>query len=288
MDKEDISSKSTDNRIAETNNWFKIVIISIITGVMLYKIVITPINLSSFEFSDLLSLVLALFAIVLSVLFYLKATDTSNNFYDNTYHFTQDMSIMLGRIEAGFGERLRHLDEGYSGLVNKFERFPNDKSGTEEKIEKNEKEIEKVAKEKEEIIQDLLQKTQLQAQEKEMYSRQLAEKDKELDNTKEELALLRSKLTPANVPNVRFKSPFNTPSGHYFVKDFYNHIYTKLDVEEVNKSPTSLRQQFKRIKNQISPAWLEVAERIGWVDKNGLLTLEGIKGIMEMIDSQDL
>jgi hypothetical protein len=66
-------------------------------------------NLSGFAFSDLLSLLLALFSVWLSVAFYLKASDTSNKFYDNTYRFTSNISELLGRIEERFGERLRHL-----------------------------------------------------------------------------------------------------------------------------------------------------------------------------------
>lgn len=44
-----------------------------------YKLVITPFNFQ-FDFSNLLSLILALFSIALSALFYFKATETSNIF----------------------------------------------------------------------------------------------------------------------------------------------------------------------------------------------------------------
>jgi len=63
--------------------------------------------------STLLSLLLALFSVALSALFYFKATDTSNAFYDNTYKFTKEIAELLVKIESGFGEKLRHLDEGY-------------------------------------------------------------------------------------------------------------------------------------------------------------------------------
>ncbi len=43
------------------------------------------IKFESFSFTDLLSVLLAFFAIALSVAFYFKATDTSNMFYDNSY-----------------------------------------------------------------------------------------------------------------------------------------------------------------------------------------------------------
>jgi hypothetical protein len=74
------------------------------------------INIAEFSFTDLLALILALFAVWLSVMFYFKADEASSRFYDNSYRFTKEMGVVLGRMEAGFGERLKHLDEGYSGL----------------------------------------------------------------------------------------------------------------------------------------------------------------------------
>jgi hypothetical protein len=75
------------------------------------------IDLTSFDFKDFLFLIVALFSLLLSIAFYFKATETSNTFYDNTYKFTQTVSEILGRIEAGFGEKLQHLDVGYSRLL---------------------------------------------------------------------------------------------------------------------------------------------------------------------------
>jgi hypothetical protein len=89
--------------------------------------------LSEFNFSDLLALFLAMFSIALAVLFYLKASETSNVFYDNTYKFTKDVSEILGRVEAGFGEKLQHLNEGYTGLKSVVEKIPFDREKAEKK-----------------------------------------------------------------------------------------------------------------------------------------------------------
>src|SRR5688500_16234653 len=97
----------------------KAIVIVIFTGVLAYKIIVTPISLAM-DFYALLSLLLALFSVGLSALFYFKATDTSNAFYDNTYKFSKDIAELLVRIESGFGERLRHLDEGYTRMQDRF------------------------------------------------------------------------------------------------------------------------------------------------------------------------
>lgn len=103
--------------------WVKSIILLLITGVVCYKLIITPFNLQ-FDFPSFLSLLLALFAVGLAALFYFKATDTSNAFYDNTYKFSQEIAGLLVKIESGFGEKLSHLDETYKGMRESFDKFP--------------------------------------------------------------------------------------------------------------------------------------------------------------------
>nr|MDA3824148.1 hypothetical protein [Bacteroidales bacterium] len=92
-------------------------------------------DLTKFDFSDLLAMILALFAIAMSVAFYFKSTDSSNQFYDNIYNFTQKTSEILGHIEERFGERLKHLDEGMQSRFDGISKSPSD-------IEKKVKETE--------------------------------------------------------------------------------------------------------------------------------------------------
>jgi hypothetical protein len=77
------------------------------------------INIGEFSFTDLLALILALFSVWLSAMFYFKADEASSRFYDNSYKFTREMSVMLGKIEAGFGERLKSIDE-HSNKVREY------------------------------------------------------------------------------------------------------------------------------------------------------------------------
>jgi hypothetical protein len=133
-------------------------------------------------------------------MFYFKATDTSNLFYDNTYKFTKDISEILGRIEAGFGERLRHLDEGYSGLRDKFDgKSINQKSTDIEKakneLDKERNKLEVQIKEKEEILHELMNKAKLNAKEKEQFTNKIKEKDEEIGNLSNELRLIKKSLS---------------------------------------------------------------------------------------------
>ncbi len=81
-------------------------------------------SLNEYRFTDLLSMALAIFAIALSVAFYMKADESSKTFYDNTHKFTNRMSEMLGKIEAGFGEKLSQLQVGYDGINLKIDNLP--------------------------------------------------------------------------------------------------------------------------------------------------------------------
>ena len=95
--------------------WVWSTILISFSGVICYKIIISEFNFQ-FDFPTFLSLFLSLFSVGLAALFYFKATDTSNSFYDNTYKFTQEIAGLLVKIESGFGEKLSHLDDAYKGM----------------------------------------------------------------------------------------------------------------------------------------------------------------------------
>ena len=162
-------------------------------GVILFKLATSTFGFSvaTLSTSDVLSIFLALFSVGLSVMFYFKSSDESSRFYQNSYEFTKDVSEILGRIEAGFGERLRHLDEGYSGLRERFDRFPFDKGKAAKEIKEEEKTLEKVEAEKNTILEQLAERAKLEEQEKRVLFEQLNEKDAELLRTREELGFLR-------------------------------------------------------------------------------------------------
>jgi hypothetical protein len=164
------------------------------------------IDISSFSFNDLLSLILAIFSVWLSVIFYFKANDGSNQFYDNTYRFTKEMSEILGRIEAGFGEKLRHLDDGYSGLREKFDRIPLHNGVTPADVKKEEDEIRQKESEQKALIESLAEKAKLDTKEKEQLFQKLAEQTAELDSARRELRRLR-RVSAADTPQITIPRP---------------------------------------------------------------------------------
>jgi hypothetical protein len=86
-------------------------IVAALAGLVFVKLYQAKIefDLIELDFSVLLSLTLAIFAVGLSVTFYMKASETANRFYDNTYQFTKDISETLGRLDERFAERLTFI-----------------------------------------------------------------------------------------------------------------------------------------------------------------------------------
>lgn len=187
------------------------------------------IDLTGFKFTDLLSMILAISAIALSAAFYFKADETSRGFYNNTYRFTKEVSEILGRIEAGFGEKLRHIDEGYNGLSEKFDRMPFDRELNKVDEKNKEAEIQEQEAKRQDIIEDLMQKADLADGDKRELLSKLVQLSEELDKSRNELARFRSdEVDHDSTPEVSkgfisYLSPFvkryfsdaykNAPSG---------------------------------------------------------------------------
>jgi hypothetical protein len=175
-------------------------VVAVLVGVFTWKVATVDFSNVQLDFGAVLSIILAFFAIGLSVAFYFKATDTSNLFYDNTYKFTKDISEILGRIEAGFGERLRHLDEGYSGLRDTFSKLPVDSAAASKAIEREEKSIEKLETEKRHLLDQIADRAKLQDAERKQLFDSLGAKDNELRQARAEIALLRRQLVAGKAP----------------------------------------------------------------------------------------
>lgn len=172
-----------------------------------WKLLNANINLQQFVFADFLSLCLALFAVALSAAFYFKATDTANEFYDRILKFTQDVSVILGRIEAGFGERLRHLDEGYTGLRDRVERLPFDVTAAKEQEELEKQEVKKKEEEYEALMDSLVERAQLDQREKAELKQRLGVVQAELESSRAELSELQHRIRDAEYEIDRSSRP---------------------------------------------------------------------------------
>jgi hypothetical protein len=255
----------------------KCIMLISITIVVAYKILISPISFQV-DFPVFLSIVLAFFSVGLSALFYFKATATSNTFYDNTYKFTKDIAELLVRIESGFGEKLRHLDEGYSSMRDRFDSLPGKGviQETKKDLKKEEEELEVKIKERDKVIEDLFNRAQLQEGEKERFIKKLKEEEDALQNARQEIQILKNRLFQYLDRNsgISDKNIFNYMQSH---------LIPQLNVDFVKTaSSRMLKNRFKEIKNQLPEGFVMALQRFGLTDENGDLTYHGANIIRDM------
>jgi chromosome segregation ATPase len=171
----------------------------LVTVALLYKVVTSPLefDLSNFDFSDFLALVLAVFAIWLSIALYHRGSEVANRFYHEMHMFTSRTAEILGNIQGSFGEALRHIGE-------RVDRMPIDVEQTEADITAMQAEKEAIAKAKDEIesqrqkiIEEFSKRAPVEHQravEVEKFARQLEETTKSLEEKERELRAVTNQM----------------------------------------------------------------------------------------------
>jgi len=224
------------------------------------------IDLSEFSFSELLALILSLFSVWLSVAFYFKAGETSSQFYDNSYKFTKEMSEILGRIEAGFGEKLRHIDEGYSGIRERFDRMPQyNNESINADVKKEEAEIKKQQEEQHALLEDLATRAKLAEGEKEEIFAQLAEKAEALEQAHIELRVLRKSKENMSLE----ESDTRRGLIKYLARKINGNMPENLDT---NTRPPSINRIFRTAINDLHSDALSDLSRFEMLTEGGNLT----------------
>lgn len=139
-------------------------IITILIGLAVAGLIGYSVYKNGASTEAVLSTLLAFFSIFMSVLFYFKSDEASKSFYDSSYNFMKDASIMLGRIEERFGAQLSNLNE-------KITQLNQESRETSEQIYKQEEK-------RDGMIDELMQKAKLGKEEESTYRKNLKEQDK--------------------------------------------------------------------------------------------------------------
>ncbi|MCW7478345.1 hypothetical protein ND856_13710 [Leptospira bandrabouensis] len=279
MDLKERNSKITENLIPW---WVWSIILISFSAVICYKLVISEFNFQ-FDFPTFLSLFLSLFSVGLAALFYFKATDTSNSFYDNTYKFTQEIASLLVKIESGFGEKLSHLDDAYKGMRQSFDQLPNrwEIKETKKEIKKEEEEVENIIKEKDSIINDLLSKAKLDKNESEKIFNELKAKDSELTQAQKELDLLKKSLLNERTQIIFNEQIYNLSRNT--LNYLENSIIPEINPEFILSRPYHLVRKKFKTTIQDKPDIIKQELRLNKIiDSNGELTEEGFISLQRL------
>ena len=287
--------KSQSNQIP---GWVKSICIIVAVVAVSYKFIIGDFNL---DFNAFLSLILALFSIFLSAEFYFKATDTSNRFYDNVYKFTKDITELLARIEASFGQQLKTLDDRqclmnerlYGGKLSEQEI-----SNTKSEIEKREAEKERIIKEYKEEINKLIEDREISEREKNEIKETLTRRDREYETAKEDIEMLRKKLQKSECVSEDIGAGWLTLDnrGGWVTatnKGRWVDLNKKNEIKQFTtglvfryffpgKTGSQIANTFKKIKLSLPDEYLNDLSLLGYYS-NGGLTPDGINYFKQII-----
>lgn len=269
-------------KIKEIETWLKlgvIVFFSLVIGIPLFWHLITgnfEIDLSNLNLESILTLLISFFAILLSVLFYFKANDSSNQFYNNTYTFTKDISETLRGIEAGFGEKLKNIDKGYDDFRKSFENYmsPSDKIEIKKEVEEEKKKLKEIIEQKDNIISELETKSNLSKQELNKYLKQIREKEIQLQEQSEQIQFIKDQIDQNENISIS-KNQYYKLRKYLKIKFFPN-----ID-KQILTSGLMTRRYFRIYARTFNAGFLEEMKEAGFVDSRNELTPQGLEFVKQ-------
>jgi hypothetical protein len=280
-------SNSTNNKepgLGLAFAWTKDVLLVLFALALIWRVVIAKIDLQGFSFNDLLSLLLAVFSVALSVAFYFKANETSNQFYDNTYKFTKEMSELLGRIESGFGERLRHLDEGYSTMAERFDKLPSYFGPTVAQVQSSEDEVATLNQNVAKIIESFASRAHLAEQEKNEIVISLSRANEELLEAKKALSIMKSRADDdANLIKRRRRLLPKSMVLRFVAEEIERNIPVRSIDDAISEN--AVVEAFELSKRFLPPEAIGDMKAHSLVDDNASLTEAGKLGLFNVITS---
>lgn len=154
-----------------------------IPAYIMIKLWNTQISIPNFDYLYFLSTVMAIFAIVLSILFYFKSTEHSNEFYNNVFSFIKETSTILAELKTNIG----HIEQGVykslfpdtSNAKEELEIIRNKEQTLKEQLKQS---IEKNAKDRAAMqqLQEYVEKTSMELAKLEKEKQSLKEDNKEI------------------------------------------------------------------------------------------------------------
>ena len=233
---------------------------------IIFKLWDLRIRIDNFDYLYFLSTVITLFAIVLSVLFYFKSTEQSNQFYNSVFNFIKDTSTLLAEMKKGIGNLENEVYRSHvvTQEESEEEKKQLEKEGKKISDEKN-KIDDSISKILEENITNKKQLSELKNkifQQSIKYARLEHEKallDKEIDNLKKGSS---DELKKSVFDYIR-----------WMIRKNYN--ITKDDLCLL--SSIELRRYVNRLCSEINNhAFINDAKKIGLLNEENRATQEGV------------
>ena len=175
----------------------------------------------SFTMETLLAVLLSFFSIALSIMFYIQSEKSSSTYYMRSYEIMKDVSVALGKIETGFGEKLSNIKEHMAKMEMQKEEMEN-------KLEQGEQE--------EKDIKIKINEPRISSDERKKLVEALQEKtreNQELRNRLEHLQRRRSMLMEENsMMREKMLNQENMINSIMKDKNLRNYVTRRRDVDD--------------------------------------------------------
>ncbi|WP_312967071.1 hypothetical protein [Acinetobacter gerneri] len=221
--------------------------------------------------SEIISILLAFFAILLSAAFYYMSTQQSNLFYHNVHQFTKDTSEILGRLD----EQVKNIGGKQSELKDTFEKnyTYNNQNG--------------VTQKKEEKINEELEKKEEDLKEKERSINQKIDSLIEKIESEEEKEKLRFELEHERAEIKKLKAEMNDKSNLlniiHRVKRHTQRLMKQMDINEI--APVRPTPLFMELIAQSGESYQKDLLDLGYIierDESLRATKNGINFLREI------
>lgn len=203
------------------------------------------------DFITVVTLVIAFFSIYLSALFYFKATEQSNNFYDRSFNHTKQIQVLLSQMEGKFNKSLDVLEKGNETIREKIET-----ANSFEYLGHANSNIKGIEQRKERFLEDnIFSKLEMSREEKEVIMQELHKLEKEKSLLQYQLNEILESTTLKDKHNTSHTKDreeiirwYQAKKGtHSFPGAFHDLIY-KVDPQNIVNMPPEKLRNFLRIE----------------------------------------
>lgn len=220
--------------------------------------------------SEIISILLAFFAILLSAAFYYMSTQQSNFFYHNVHQFTKDTSEILGRLD----EQVKNIGGKQTELKDTFEKtYAYNQNG--------------ISQKKEDKINEEIERKEEDLKAKENNLNKMINSLIEKLDSDEEKEKLRTELEKekAEIAKLKFEMNQKTNQLHVIhrVRRHTRMLITRMD-EDISKLPISF--VFRKLIDMSGDSYEEDLISLGYIEKSDTkirVTKNGMQFIREII-----
>ncbi|MFC0187573.1 hypothetical protein ACFFJY_04765 [Fictibacillus aquaticus] len=266
-------NRTTDEKIKIRNHWFKIILISLFAMVLMFKIAVTKFT---FHFADLLSFILAIFAISISAMFYTKVNEALRAAAIGTKDLLPSKK-KKNEPEAAFTEEddvEEEEAEGYADLPD------NERNQLERRMLDLNEQLKRVRQVQNEIVERLSMSEELSEDDRRDYLDYLLEKEKEAVLAEKELEAIEISLQPQLLNEEGLAEDEWDEDGDRIPDTARNtkEIVQLLGKEFVlNASFEQLNHKMREIQPNISPEAAEYLKENDLVDSFFNVSRKGLK-----------